>query len=114
MRRDLKTSLEYIVEASPDHEATPRMIAHRLAGNSVGATQLTAAHIVNCILDLATHFDTYAPALRKEIEDVLGEGQEITNAHLARMWKLDSFMKESLRFHPLSKCPFIPVHTTID
>lgn len=99
----LKTSVDWLVELSPECEATCEMITHRLTGISLGATHTTSAHIMNCILDLANDFDTYAGPLREEIGTVLGaDGTQITNAHLSKMWKLDSFMKESQRFHPIS------------
>ncbi|KAF2452117.1 putative cytochrome P450 [Karstenula rhodostoma CBS 690.94] len=99
----LKTSVDWLVEVSPEGEATPEMIIHRLTGISFGATHTTSAHIMNCILDLANDFDTYAGPLREEIDTVLdADGTQITNAHLSKMWKLDSFMKESQRFHPIS------------
>ncbi|KAF1948942.1 putative cytochrome P450 [Byssothecium circinans] len=102
-RNEVETLLAYYAEVLPSHEMTPDSIAHRLIGSSVGAFQLTTSVVSNCILDLAAAFDKYAPALREEIGEVLGDQQKITNAHLAKMWKLDSFMKESLRFRPISK-----------
>lgn len=102
---ELKTSVEWLVQLSPKDEATPEMITHRLTGISFGASHTTSAHITNCILDLANEFDKYAGPLREEIETVLGPDiTEITGAHLSKMWKLDSFMKESQRFHPISLC----------
>jgi cytochrome P450 len=107
---ELKTSVDWLVELSPEGEATSEMITHRLTGISFGATHTTSAHIMNCILDLANDFDTYAGPLRDEIDTVLGaDGTKITNAHLSKMWKLDSFMKESQRFHPISICTYYTI-----
>ncbi|KAJ9487608.1 hypothetical protein VN97_g5724 [Penicillium thymicola] len=99
------TTLEWLVETSKPEEATVPMIAHRITGVAFGATHTTSNTITNAILDLANDFDRWAPPLRAEIEEVLGEIQltEITNSHLSKMWKLDSFLKESQRFHPPSK-----------
>lgn len=100
------TTLEWLIETSKPEEATVPMIAHRLTGVSFGATHTTSNTITNALLDLANDFDRWAPPLRAEMDDVLGQTPltEITNAHLSKMWKLDSFLKESQRFHPPSKC----------
>jgi cytochrome P450 len=100
------TTLEWLVETSKPEEATVPMIAHRITGVSFGATHTTSNTITNALLDLANDFDRWAPPLRAEIESVLGQTPltDITNAHLSKMWKLDSFLKESQRFHPPSKC----------
>ncbi|CAI6333728.1 unnamed protein product [Periconia digitata] len=97
---DVKILLENYAQFLPEHEMTPSKLAHRLVGSSFGAFHLTAGVVNNCVLDLATHFEEYAPALRQEIDEVLGDSDNITNALLVKMWKLDSFTKESLRFHP--------------
>jgi ent-kaurene oxidase len=109
-RGEQKSSLEWLVEKSPEAgSATANKIAHRLTGINFAATHTTTNHIVNCILDLASHFDRLAPLLREEIDSVIGDGtSEITNAHLARMWKMDSFMKESQRFHPPTQRKLYP------
>lgn len=96
------TMLDCYSEILPEQEMKPDRLAHRLVGCSFGAFQLTAGLVMNSILDLATHFETHAPALRQEIDEVLGDEEHITNGHLTKMWKLDSFIKESLRFHPPS------------
>jgi len=100
-----KISLDWLVELSPPDEATIPLIAHRANGINFGASHTTALTLINCILDLAAEFDKYAPALRQEIDEVFHpEDAEITNTHLSKLWKLDSFIKESQRFHPLSIC----------
>ncbi|KAI0864825.1 putative cytochrome P450, partial [Xylaria cubensis] len=97
-------TVDWLVEVSEPCQSTPEMIAHRLTGVSFGATHTTTNHVTNCILELAAGFDQWAMPLREEIESVLGPNPEaITNADLSKMWKLDSFMKEAQRFHPLTK-----------
>ncbi|KAI8952986.1 putative cytochrome P450 [Xylaria longipes] len=98
------TTLEWLIETSKPEEATVPMMAHRLTGVSFGAAHTTSNTITNALLDLANDFDRWAPPLREEIEATLGKNPEnITNADLSKMWKLDSFLKESQRFHPPSK-----------
>jgi cytochrome P450 len=96
------TMLDCYTETLPESEMTLDKLAHRLVGCTFGAFQGTSSLAMNSVLDLATHFETYAPGLRQEIDEVLGDEEIITNTHLAKMWKLDSFVKEALRFHPLT------------
>ena len=104
LRNDKAIAVDWLVETSPPQESTVAMMAHRLTGVSFGASHTTSNTITNAIMDLANDFDRWAPPLREEIRSVLGaEPTQITNADLSKMWKLDSFLKESQRFHPPSK-----------
>ncbi|KAK8141417.1 hypothetical protein G3M48_010568 [Beauveria asiatica] len=98
------TTLEWLVETSSPQESSVYMIAHRLTGVSFGAAHTTSNTITNALMDLASDFDRWAPPLRREIQQVLGgETAGMTNADLSKLWLLDSFLKESQRFHPPSK-----------
>ncbi|ATY60728.1 Cytochrome P450 [Cordyceps militaris] len=89
--------------SSPE-ESSIYMIAHRLTGVSFGAAHTTSNTITNALIDLASDFERWAPPLRQEIQEVLGgDTAGMTNADLSKMWLLDSFLKESQRFHPPSK-----------
>lgn len=104
VKNEEMTTLEWLIETSKPEESTIYMLAHRLTGVSFGAAHTTSNTITNALMDLANDFDRWAPPLRKEIEDVLGgDTKNITNADLSKMWLLDSFLKESQRFHPPSK-----------
>ncbi|KAL4894557.1 cytochrome P450 [Aspergillus ambiguus] len=64
------------------------------------SVQSTSKLIVNIILNLIEHAE-YVPILREEIETVRSEcGADWTLESMSRLEKLDSFMKESLRFEP--------------
>lgn len=54
----------------------------------------------NIMLNLMT-YPKYIPILREEVETVLAEsGGELSLESMSKLVKLDSFMKESLRFKP--------------
>ncbi|KAG5928305.1 hypothetical protein E4U53_002699 [Claviceps sorghi] len=95
------TSLEWLAETSPPEEATVDMVAHRFSLTSLAALHTTSATIGNALLDLASDFDRWAPDLRREIATALGSRsmKNITIADLSKMRLLDSFLKESQRFH---------------
>ena len=101
-------AVDWLTETSPPPESTVEMMAHRLTGVSFGASHTTTNTITNALMDMASDFERWAPPLREEIADALGSPPgEITNADLSKMWKLDSFLKESQRFHPPSKRKYI-------
>jgi ent-kaurene oxidase len=98
------TTLEWLIETSTPEDTTVPKMAHRLTGVSFGAAHTTSNTITNALMDLANDFDRWAPPLREEIENIVGrDSTSLTNADLSKMWKLDSFLKESQRFHPPSK-----------
>ena len=104
LRNDKAIAVDWLAETSSPQESTVAIMAHRLTGVTFGASHTTSNTITNAIMDLANNFDRWAPPLREEIRSVLGaEVTQITNADLSKMWKLDSFLKESQRFHPPSK-----------
>lgn len=106
-------TLDWLVQTSPPAEATLEMISHRITGVSFGGSHTTSNHVFNSVLEMAADFDRWAIPLREEIDEVLGDKKEITNADLSKMWKLDSFMKEAQRFHPPSKCKSAQSHTPL-
>ena len=102
-----KASIDWLIEKSPQEEATLSMMSHRITGISFGSTHTTSNFVTNCIYDLAAYFHQYATELREEIDREIPDINNVTNASLAKLWKLDSFMKESQRLHPtaLRKLP---------
>lgn len=64
------------------------------------SVQSTSKLIVNVVLNLIKYAE-YVPILKEEIQTVLAEcGGEWTLESMSRLEKLDSFMRESLRFEP--------------
>ena len=64
------------------------------------SVQSTSKLLVNIVLNLMTYTE-YVPILKQEIQDVLAEcGGKWTLDSMAQLEKLDSFMRESLRFEP--------------
>ena len=75
------------------------------------SVQSTSKLIVNVILNLIKYAE-YVPILKEEIQTVLSEcGGAWTLESMGRLEKLDSFMRESLRFEPPLTgkfCPSVP------
>lgn len=79
---------------------------------AIGAVSIhtTTALTTNVIFDLAT-YQEYVPILKEEIAEVLKEHEDTwTLEAMAKLKKLDSFIKESLRYNGAttskSRCPF--------
>jgi len=51
--------------------------------------------LTQALFDLATH-PSYVPELRAEVEPIINE-EGLTKESINKMYKLDSFLKESLR-----------------
>jgi len=75
----------------------------------LAAIHTTTMATTAAIYDLAAHPE-YIPLLRDEIEQVLNEdGNDVDGAgfkklkksSMPKLWKLDSFLKESQRFTPV-------------
>lgn len=67
---------------------------------SFAAIHTSASVPAHLIFDLCAQPE-YIEALRQELEEVLAENGSFTKASLAKLVKMDSFMKESQRFNPL-------------
>ncbi|KAF2135571.1 uncharacterized protein K452DRAFT_281332 [Aplosporella prunicola CBS 121167] len=72
----------------------------------VAAIQSMAAQIMQCVINLSI-YDEYVPGLREEVESALNaSGGKMDRAALQKLWKLDSFMKETGRHDTLDLMGF--------
>lgn len=94
-------TIEWIQDLIPEEDKKNYALqgALQLAITAV-SVQSTSKLIANIILNLMK-YTKYAPILLEEIETTLTEcGGEWTLESMGRLEKLDSFMRESLRFEP--------------
>lgn len=98
--------LQYMIEEAKGDELQPEFLAHlELMANLVGIHTSSMA-ITHAILDLCEYTE-YVTILREEIEKVLREdGGWQRNTH-DKLHKMDSFLKESQRFSPITLCAFL-------
>lgn len=78
----------------------PNFLADILLKVSFAALHTSAATPMQLIYDLCSYPEYISP-LREEIQKIRSEHAVMDKAALRKMTKLDSFMKESLRFNPL-------------
>ncbi|PYI24536.1 cytochrome P450 [Aspergillus violaceofuscus CBS 115571] len=94
--------LQMLWEGAGPADQTPEFMAYTALAISFAAIRTSSAVPTHILYDLCAQPEYVAP-LREEIEVVIREeGCLFTKAALNKMVKLDSFMKESQRFNPLS------------
>ncbi|KAF2735353.1 cytochrome P450 [Polyplosphaeria fusca] len=90
--------LEWMV-ADSGPNADPKTLAQRILFLSLASIHSTSSAASNAIFDLCAHPEYIAP-LREEIQTLLPDPKHCSKQDLNRLWKLDSFLKESQRFNP--------------
>ncbi|GAB1316846.1 hypothetical protein MFIFM68171_07056 [Madurella fahalii] len=99
--------LQWIMDAQDKFKQyTTEELARIQLGISFAAIHTTTLTTTNAFYNLAA-YPEYIPELREEIRSVLAEhGGVYTSSALQAMKKLDSFLKETMRFHPAGLASF--------
>ena len=92
--------LQWMIDDAQPGEEKPEFLAEILLKISFAALHTSAASPMQLVYDLCEHPEYIAP-LREEVENIMKEYPVLNQLALGKMPKLDSFMKESLRFNPL-------------
>ncbi|KAJ3982871.1 cytochrome P450 [Lentinula detonsa] len=87
--------LTWLMEKAPESEKSLKAITIRLLATVFAAYRPASMALTQALFDLAT-FSSYIQELRDEIEPIVKE-EGITKESINKMYKLDSFIKESLR-----------------
>lgn len=94
-------TIQWMYQALPPHVKTD-FAFHGVAQLAITAVsvQSTSKLLVNILLNLMT-YPEYVPILNEEINEVLAScGGTFSLDNMSQLEKLDSFMRESLRFEP--------------
>ncbi|EOD47369.1 putative cytochrome p450 protein [Neofusicoccum parvum UCRNP2] len=98
--------LQMLWDGARGKDKTPEFMAYTALAISFAAIRTSSSVPTHLVYDLCARPE-YIEPLRAEIEQMLAEeGGRFTKAGLNRLVKLDSFMKESQRFNPLSFLTF--------
>ncbi|EJT99780.1 cytochrome P450 [Dacryopinax primogenitus] len=92
--------LQWLLDASKEHNPTAEDITTRILGINFGAMHTTALGFLHVLYWLAAHPE-YAPVLREDVDHALAN-YGWTKEALGKMHKLDSFIKECMRFTGLT------------
>lgn len=111
------TMISWILKHSNENERyDPLKLANNQMGLSMAAIHTTSMATTAAIYDLAAHPE-YIQPLRDEIQQVIdedgkdvdGDGMmKLKKSSMPKLWKLDSFLKESQRFTPPGLRKFRP------
>lgn len=91
--------MQWVLDITPPEKLDVNTLVYRMLHISVAAVHTSSISYLNAIYDLAQHPEIHEE-LRQEIMLVMEEEGCWTSRGLAKMVKLDSFMKESARWHP--------------
>ncbi|RDX48972.1 cytochrome P450 [Lentinus brumalis] len=89
--------LQMVVEEGVARDYSDERIMIRIMSTNLGALHTTSMSLTNALFDLAAHPE-YAQPLRDEIAPIVA-AEGWTKQALHRMWKVDSFLKESHRYN---------------
>ncbi|CDO73437.1 hypothetical protein BN946_scf185013.g72 [Trametes cinnabarina] len=92
--------LQWMMDAAGDDAMSDRSIVERMLLVNFAAIHTSSNSITHAIYHLAEHPE-YLQPLREEIEPILRE-EGWTKASMTKMWKLDSFLRESQRLNGLN------------
>ncbi|CAI7653208.1 unnamed protein product [Penicillium pancosmium] len=94
--------LQMLWEAADPADKTPNFMAYTALAISFAAIRTSSSVPTHLLYDLCARSE-YIQPLREEVQSVLSEeGNLFTKGAMNKLFKLDSFMKESQRFNPLS------------
>ncbi|KAI0800577.1 cytochrome P450 [Fomes fomentarius] len=92
-----KDLLQWILEEGIRRGSSDQAMATRILLTYFGAVDATSITLTHALFDLAS-MPRYIQPLRKEIESVIAT-DGWTKLSMDKMWKLDSFLKESQRYN---------------
>ncbi|ETS77970.1 hypothetical protein PFICI_10032 [Pestalotiopsis fici W106-1] len=90
--------VQRLIDAAPPIEKTVPQLAERVMALNVASIHTTTMTFTSAMYSLAVEPEKYAEVLRNEVIENLENGQ-ITAATLAKLPKMDSFLRESGRFN---------------
>ncbi|PGH16795.1 hypothetical protein AJ80_05110 [Polytolypa hystricis UAMH7299] len=85
-----------------NRKLTPEDLAHHELFAAIGAITSSVATTVGVLFDLLDHPE-YLGEILQEVEEVRKEAPALPRQALNKLWKLDSFLKESQRLHSVGQ-----------
>lgn len=95
-----RDAVQWLLDNASDKPMTAAEVSDSLLFLFMAGIHSTSATIVSIVYDLLAHPEI-VPDLVQEIKEVQAASPEWTKNSLAQLRKMDSFMKESQRLHPV-------------
>ena len=93
------TAVQWLLDVTPPEKLDVDVLVHRMLHLNVSAIHTSSCTFLDAIYDLALHPEIHEE-LRQEILSVMNQQGKWTKQGLTKMIKMDSFIKESARWHP--------------
>lgn len=100
--------LQYMIEDAEGEDLQPERLAHLLLMLNLAGIHTSSMAITHAIYDLCEHPE-YFQVLREEIDQVLLEDGGWQRETHNKLHKMDSFLRESQRFAPVTLCECSPI-----
>jgi cytochrome P450 len=95
-----RDAVQWLIDNAGSKPITAAEVSDALLFLFTAGIHSTSATLVSIVFDLLAHPEII-PELIEEIKDVQAESPEWTKLSLGKLRKMDSFMKESQRLHPV-------------
>ncbi|XP_047079156.1 cytochrome P450 CYP73A100-like [Lolium rigidum] len=96
----LRCAIDHVLAAEKSGEITPENVIYIVENINVAAIETTLWSIEWALAEVVNHPDVQRK-VRREIKDVLGDDEPITESNIGRLPYLQAVIKEALRLH----CP---------
>lgn len=93
-------AVQWLIDNAEGKPITPSEITDAILFLYMAGIHSTGATLISIVYDLIAYSE-YIPEIIEEIKQTLAESPEWTKQSLAKLRKLDSFLKESQRMHPV-------------
>lgn len=91
--------LQFMDDEAVGVDARPDKLAGRTLILTLASSHTTSMAACQALFQMCQNPE-YIPELRVEVQRIIEEDQGLRKTSLTKMWKLDSFIKESQRVHP--------------
>ncbi|KAH3940618.1 hypothetical protein HBH98_219170 [Parastagonospora nodorum] len=96
-----KDAIQWVLDISPPDQLDPELLMYRMIHITISAVHTSSVTFLDCINELAARPEIH-DELREEIRSVFEtEGGKWRKQGLTKLVKMDSFMRETVRFNPL-------------
>ena len=91
--------MQWLLDITPPEKLDIDVLVHRMLHLNITAIHTSSCTFLDALYDLALHPEIHEE-LRQEILSVMDQEGKWTKQGLTKLIKMDSFMKESARWHP--------------
>lgn len=92
--------IQWVLDVTPLEKRNSQMLVYRMLFINIAAVHTSSVTFLDCLYELAAHTEIHEE-LREEILKVFDQEDGWTKQGLTHLHKMDSFMREVVRFNPV-------------